>query len=321
MQEVIQPSLFGLNNSNRDFSLKDSWGKNKFNSSFPASLCCYIHSKGLGAEYLSINDGSFGHSEIGINDVFSIDPTDEDIYFAFESVHAPFQQYAVGTLPRTDLVIQRRSDGQCLAGLEIKLTALPDNMTCDLTEIEYGSEIVVRPDSIVYLACSIAENLGDQLNELLALDIDIDDWSDANSVLQNIDSIIYTLRQISIGLETAQTPFLVQPIWKTQGKSPILAENCLDVFVWSDAGFTYFISDIANDNSEANKITRQTRTAIWLYKMLADINSNDRFNHHQIIDELSYNTKNDKAFASAGNVTNRYMSCDRLETPSISKQS
>ena len=112
---------------------------------------------------------------------------------------------------------------------------------------------------------------------------------------------------------------MIQPIWKTLGKSPKLAQNCLDVFVWSNAGFTYFISEIADDNFQANKITRQTRTAIWLYKMLNDIKSNGRFNHLQIIDELSYNTKNDKAFASAGNITNKYMSCPRLIQPSITK--
>ena len=35
----LKPNLFGLNNTNRDFSLKETWGKNQFNSSFPASLC------------------------------------------------------------------------------------------------------------------------------------------------------------------------------------------------------------------------------------------------------------------------------------------
>ncbi len=53
--------------------------------------------------------------------------------------------------------------------------------------------------------------------------------------------------------------------------------------------------------------------------MLVDIKQNGKFNHEEIIDNLSYNTKNDKAFASAGNVTNRYMSCPRLTKPAILK--
>ncbi|MDQ6961476.1 MAG: hypothetical protein Q9M28_02945 [Mariprofundaceae bacterium] len=33
-----EPRLFGLSKTNRCFSKKEDWGKNKFNSSFPASL-------------------------------------------------------------------------------------------------------------------------------------------------------------------------------------------------------------------------------------------------------------------------------------------
>jgi len=35
--ENLQVGLFGLNHSNRDFSQRESWGKNQFNNSFPAS--------------------------------------------------------------------------------------------------------------------------------------------------------------------------------------------------------------------------------------------------------------------------------------------
>ena len=103
------------------------------------------------------------------------------------------------------------------------------------------------------------------------------------------------------------------------GKSPELAENCLDVFVWSNAAFAYFITEIANNDSDQTSINRPTRTVIWLYKMLLDIKGTGKFNHEAIIDTLSYNTKNDKAFASAGNVTNKFMKCPRLTTPVIKK--
>ncbi|HIP27198.1 MAG TPA: restriction endonuclease, partial [Flavobacteriaceae bacterium] len=33
-----EPSLFGLNKTNRDYTKEATWGKNQFNSSFPASL-------------------------------------------------------------------------------------------------------------------------------------------------------------------------------------------------------------------------------------------------------------------------------------------
>ena len=312
------PSLFGLRKTNRDFNKKETWGKNQFNSSFPASLCCYLASKGIEANYLSIQQSIFASASISIQDVFGIYTDNNDLYFAFEAQHTPFQKYVIGSLPRTDLVIQKESTGECLSGLEVKLTALPDNTTCDLNESSYGCEIVVRPDTIVYLACSIASNFHAQLNHYIP-NIKIKDWSDAAQILPKIAKIIDSIESISLALEDNQSPFLLQPIWKTKGKSPKLADQCLDVFVWSNAGFGNFISKIASKNPNANKITRQTRTAIWLFKMLKDIKEKGKFNHKEIIDKLSYNTKNDKAFASAGNVTNQYMSCPRLETPAISK--
>lgn len=312
------PSLFGLSKTNRDFSKKDSWGKNQFNSSFPASLCCYLASKSIDANYLSIQNGKYDPTTIKIKDVFGISADSEDLYFAFEAQHTPFQKCVIGTLPRTDIVIQEESTGKCLSGLEVKLTALPDNTTCSLEDHLYGSEIVVRPDTIVYLACSLSLSSKEKLREHLG-EFKIDDWSDASQVLPHIESIVTAIENISLAIEKKQKPFLLQPIWKTTGKSPVLAEQCLDIFVWSDAGFSNFISKIANKSPNANKITRQTRTAIWLYKMLKDFIEHGKFDHEEIIDNLSYNTKNDKAFASAGNVTNKYMSTERLETPIIAK--
>ncbi|MEA5421168.1 HindVP family restriction endonuclease [Spirulina sp. CCNP1310] len=65
MQEQ-HPSLFGLNNCNRDFLMKESWGKNQFNSSFPVALCCYLHHKGFLANYLKIKNGVLAHEGLSI---------------------------------------------------------------------------------------------------------------------------------------------------------------------------------------------------------------------------------------------------------------
>lgn len=314
----IPPGLFGLRKTNRDFSLKETWGKNQFNSSFPAALCCFLAEKNIPANYLAISNGKLTPSFISIQSVFGIETNNKDAYFAFESQHTPYQKFVVGSLPRTDLVIQRESTGECLSGLEVKLTALPDNTTCDLDDSLYGSEIVVRPDTIVYLACSMAAGFSDALGDILP-SIQIKDWSEAHLVLEKIEAIIQAIELLSMALEKNQNSFLLQPIWKTIGKSPELAENCLDIFVWSNAGFSNFISKIANKNPSVPGITRQTRTVVWLYKMLSDIKDYKKFNHEKIIDTLSYNTKNDKAFASAGNVTNKYMSCPRLVKPIIQK--
>jgi hypothetical protein len=53
--------------------------------------------------------------------------------------------------------------------------------------------------------------------------------------------------------------------------------------------------------------------------MLFDYVQHATFDYEKIIDELSYNTKNDKAFASSGIITNKYMACDNLTKPRITK--
>jgi type II restriction enzyme len=317
---TVQAGLFGLHKSNRDFTHKKAWGKNQFNSSFPAALCCYLFKEQLAANYIAMSEEGLKIGELGIDQVFGISPQDPNLYFAFEAQHTPFQKYVVGRLPSIDLIIHDVSTGTCIRGLEVKLTALPDNVTCDLDDAQYGSEIVIRPDTVVYLACSIAAVLNEATKQnLIQSKIVIADWSDAAQVIPQLGRILANIENLAKTITPRQTPFLLQPIWKTLGKSPALAENCLDVFVWSDAGFCWFISQIANSDKEANVVTRPTRAAIWLYKMLLDYAVNGKFDHKKIIDELSYNTKNDKAFASSGNTTNRLMTCPNLTKPRITK--
>jgi hypothetical protein len=55
MNYMAAPGLFGLNNSNRDFTKADAWGKNQFNTSFPVALVCYMASRGIEPVYLQLD--------------------------------------------------------------------------------------------------------------------------------------------------------------------------------------------------------------------------------------------------------------------------
>lgn len=327
-----EPGLFGLRHSNRDFSQEEAWGKNCFNSSFPASLCSYLHSRNLENIYIKLTSNlEVEHSRISTAAFYGINPDSDNIFYAFETQFTPYQQYLIGTLPGVDLVTQARDLGSCLQAIEIKLTALPDNTTCNLTEDFYGCEIVIRPDTIVYLACSIVDTL--KLNSLNSSSMrfligehfaEISDWSDPASIIPHIPEMLDSIDSILLSIVDDQKPFLMQPIWKTEGKSPKLIDHCLDVFVWSNLAFSRLFIDLTK--SEINKfgyvrtIPRHTRTLIWLFKMLYDFSVSGSFNHGRIIDNLSYNTKNDKAFAVSGRVTHAYMKSDSLRQPRIQKQ-
>jgi hypothetical protein len=321
------PSLFGLgkNNSNKDFSKPDAWGKNQFNCSFPVSLSCYAYSKGIKPVYLTLdNKMKVSKSKISVAEVFGLEPLSEYLFFAFESDFTPCRTMVVNRLERIDLVTMNTQNmqNQCLRPIEIKLTALPDNTTADLSENKYGSEIVVRSPTIIYLALSIAMTcekekgyLRDQLAKVFGRNVD---WTDFGEVRPFIKDLAEAIDNILKSKMSKQSPFMLQPIWKTEGKTLRLDDNCFDIFVWSDFAFTRLFMGNLNDGREKSN-TRKMRTIVWLSKMLHDYAVNGKIDFRQVIDNYTYDTKNDKAFAMSGNLTNPYMACDELTIPRISK--
>lgn len=319
---IDNPRLFGIKKSNREYSDPKTWGKNQFNSSFPASLACYLHHKGLKAVLLKADENLNPQVDyISIKDLFRIAPLGKNTYFSFESPYVPFQKYVTGSIPRNDLVIHDLSNDTCKSSLEIKLTALPDNSTCELDEKNFGSEIVIRPDTIIYLACSIIQSYRGcgkaLLKELGDVDARVADWTQAADVLPEIQNIKEAIKRMVKNKNALQQPIVMEPIWKTNGKSPQLADNCLDVFVWTDFGMLNLF--LPEDDAKLTSITRHTRSMIWLYKMLLDYCRHGKFDGAKIIDEMSYNTKNDKAFSTNGSQTHSLMVCDELLCPRIKK--
>ena len=220
---IEKPGLFGVTHSNRDFTQADTWGKNQFNSSFPAGLTNFLASKNLENVYICLDkDLKVSHQKISAEELYGIDPNSNDLFFSFESPFTPYQQLVIGSLPRVDLVTQLRSNGQCLKPIEVKLTALPDNSTCNLSEEYYGCEIVIRPDTIVYLACSIAVTFKDkkeELSQIIGNKFDsISDWTDGTAVWIHITEMITTIDKIILSVLDKQEPILLQPVWKTNGK-------------------------------------------------------------------------------------------------------
>lgn len=92
-----EPGLFGQKHSSRDYTKAECWGKNQFNSSFPASLVAYMFSKGVKPIYIKTSsDNSISHSFIDANDLFGINPLSDDAYYNYEAGFAPFEKYYQG---------------------------------------------------------------------------------------------------------------------------------------------------------------------------------------------------------------------------------
>lgn len=317
---INNPRLFGISHSNRNFNLPDAWGKNNFNSSFPAALVAYLYSKNLKCVYIKTDtENDTFHDYISADDLFGIAPTDDNAFYAFESVYSQYQPFYIGSTPRIDLVIQDRATGTCLKGLEVKLTALPDNSTCDSSESQYSCEIVIRPDTISYLACSIAKEYVSNRKELQDIlgDYSNIDWDDEAEILSQYDKFVDSIDDLIRYHCFYQEPLVLQPVWKTEGKSPTLADNCLDVFVWTNLSLIHLFTDF--ENTSIRRIGRTERTLVWLVKMLWDFTLSGQFDADAVIDQLSFNTKNDKAFAVNGRITHPLLKGAELTKPRIQK--
>ena len=319
-------SLFGIKYSNHDFGKKKSWGKNIFNSTFPASLSSYLDSKGLAFKYIKYDNQKLTRTKVVdafSMDLFGMELKSDEVLYGFEKVYLPYRQYAEVSIPRVDLVLAHHAESvndDRHIGLEIKLTAIPDSTTRLKNDADFGSELVVRPPTISYLAYSIADSWSARKTDLLKLTSYIngliDDWTNENKVVPYLSEIIKTLDEI-IEQTDNEKPILLHPIWKTEADKAVLHEDCLDVFVWSNLAFSQlFINASRNQKS----MTRQVRTSIWLLKMLHDFARDGKINHKFITDNYTYNVKNDKAFAVSGTQTNEYMKCKELTKPRIKKK-
>lgn len=322
-EKNTKPGLFGQKHSSRDYTKPECWGKNQFNSSFPASIVAYMYSKGLKPIYIkTTKNNEIYHDTIESQELLGIDPLSDNAYYNYEAGFAPYEIYYQGEREKIDLVMINHKTNEVLSGLEVKLTALPDNTTKSLDESLWGAEIVMRPPTICFLACSICANYNtlekkEKLRSMLRKVPQINHWEEINEVLPVYDKILASVLAISTDMVDKQKPLIIQPIWKTEGNKMRLREDCLDVFVWSNLSIIQMCC--TEDDQDIKKINRFHRTIIWIYKMLLDYVTYDTFDYKRIIRLQSYNLANDKAFALPGSKAHEFLKCEEVVKPRISK--
>ena len=239
-KENSESGLFGIINSNR--TADRHWGKNCFNSSFPASVACYMLAQGIPAIYnhLILKDGELcvEASEIPLNEVFNCGSLSfNELDFRFESRFDPYQQYSFDTIDGIDLVV-KHINGQFLSPLEVKLTVLPDNSTHRKPENDWGCEMVVRSATTSYCALgmfdSTRENVGAVREIFEKSCADIGSWTNDFEMSHKTPALSECINTFQKRYLKKQKPLLMQTVWKTQGQSPFLADNAFDIVVWSD---------------------------------------------------------------------------------------
>ena len=321
--ECPNAALYGIAHSNRNFRDPFYWGKNQFNSSFPVALCCYMRDFGKRAVGITLKPNlTTAIGEMSFDDVFGTNLPNNEIYFRFESSFEPFKALVEDSLEKIDVVIANAATKEEIRPLEIKLTTLPDDGTSSFPEEKYGSEIVVRSPTMRYVALSMIASNRNRLSRIKKIFGPackrVDNWENVAEMKSRQKDIFAALKMFLSEFCRTQKPLLVQPIWKTVGKQPRLAEHCLDVFVWTDFALTRLILD-ALDEDVPGKITRPQRSAIRLARFLYEASRGDSVFQKPIYDGMTYDTLNDKEFAVSGRQTNGYMVCDLLVKPAITK--
>ena len=320
MSDSKQPSLYGITASNR--GNMDLWGKNQFNSSFPIALACYMRDHGHKAVYLKLDKNlKVVPVELSFDEIFNSKLPNDQLYFSFESKFDPYQKYASDDIGGIDLVV-KSVGGDYLRPLEIKLTVLPDSGTSTKEESLWGSEIVIRPATTKYCALGIADSCMSKMDDIRdrfePLGIDMQDWGNRVEISSKMENMLKCINSFEKDYLSHQKPILLQPIWKTQGQSPILADQAFDIFVWSDFALSRLFLDNAWDNRTSSTINRQMRSAARFFRFMYQMSTSHKVALSKIYHEMDFGRQTDKEFAVAGNTTNKYMASPRLLTPCLS---
>ena len=317
-------SLYGIEDSNRHGD--DLWGKNQFNSSFPVALCCHMRDNGTKPVYISVDADSesvVSDDAITIADVFGTGKTGSGVRFEFETESEALNRHVSGPLGVTDLVTVDPPDRQ-LRALEIKLTVVPDATTSDLDETAWAPELVIRPITSAYATLGLWDRLikggmGEAVRRIVEpVASKVQSWDNRAEMSGTIDELTEVLELAVQLCHPFQQPFLVQPIWKTEGQSPQLATQCFDVFVWSDLALWKLFVD-GSSRGPSDRLTRVQRECVRTVKCLYDLSTRNRVSYEEIYRGIALGNQTDKACSFSGKVAHTYMKHPRLAEPTVPK--
>lgn len=315
--------LYGIEHSNR--SPDDHWGKNCFNSSFPAAMASYMMERDITAVYMKLEDidGELKTvpAEISLRDVFRCGMRlASDLSFNFETVFVPYQQYSFDAIDGIDLVI-KDVQGEFLSPLEVKLTVLPTDSTSRQPEEQWGCELVVRSATTSYCALGMYDAVKDESREVREIFEEacssIQMWDNDYEMTHKMLSICASLDVFESRYLMKQKPLLMQTIWKTQGKSPLLAERAFDIVVWSDYSFSRLFID--GSYGEASTMSRPMRASARLARCLWELSKSGKIRVVDIYRQMAFGNQTDKEFAIGGSKWRQYVTAERVIRPILHK--
>lgn len=320
----MSSGLFGIDHSNR--SVNDHWGKNCFNSSYPTATACYMLENNIPAIYIHLKmiNGELCvvADEIPINQVFNCGSRHpSDLYFSFETVFSPYQQYSFDSIDGIDLVVKDFSSDTFLAPLEVKLTVLPTDSTSKKTEDQWGCELVIRSATTSYCALGMFDSVKDHSHHIREIFEEscssIQMWDNDFEMTHKMPQLCESINAFQREYYQFQKPLLMQTIWKTQGKSPLLADQAFDIVVWSDYAFSRLFVDGSDEPSPTMK--RPMRATARLARCLWELSKSGKIRVVDIYRQMAFGNQTDKEFAIGGSKWRQYVNSPRVVKPILPK--
>ncbi len=315
--------LYGLYNSNR--SPDDHWGKNCFNSSFPAATACYMLDNNINAIYIKLEkvNGRLEvvPSTIPLRDVFNCGTlSTNELKFCFETVYEPYQQYSFDKIDGIDLVITDMN-GHYLSPLEVKLTVIPTSATSHLPQEQWGSELVIRSATTSYCALGMFDSVKQRSRAIREVFEDacssIQMWDNDYEMTHKMPLLCEAIDNFQLEYYRKQKPLLMQTLWKTDGQSPILAEQAFDIVIWSDYAFSRLFLD--NSNKPADKMKRGMRASARLARCLWELSKSGKIRTVDIYRQMAFDNQTDKEFAVGGSLWRKYVTSDRIQNLALNR--
>lgn len=315
---ATSPKLYGIERSNR---YPDAlWKRDNFQSSFAVALTNYMRDRGMPLNYVTTDEHLRCRvTQIPVDAVYGCGREwNRELCFDFDTAPDPDVVGARG-LPPVDLQV-RGSRGESTSCLGVMVSVVPDASTKNSSPESAGPEMTLRTPSIAACAASIARGCRSYSDE--ALDIldpvcsGVSDWSRWDGVSDAIVPMVNAMNILERRFTHLQRPLVLHVLWRTDGNSPRLADEALDVFVWSDHSLSRLFMD-RDIVSSAVGPNRPQRCTAKLVRAVHSILSGEDPCVGDMMDSMGYGIPNDRELMVNGRCTNRYLQSRRLTHPAV----
>ena len=145
----------------------------------------------------------------------------------------------------------------------------------------------------------------------------IQGWDNDFEMTHKVPTLSNSIDEFQRRYYTRQKPLLMQTLWKTQGKSPLLADQAFDIVIWSDYAFSRLFIDASYETS--NTMSRPMRATARLARCLWELSKSGKIRVVDIYRQMAFGNQTDKEFSIPGNKWRNYVETPRTARPILPK--